>query len=679
ISGMELSDSKIRTVIIGGEELRTDVALKIYEELDEKAAIYNEYGPTEATVGCVVTKFDPKKHQGSAVPVGQPIRNMQVFVLDAYGNLNPAGVAGELFLGGHGIATGYLNNSKLNSEKFAVRKGISEKRLYQTGDLARWNNDGELEFLGRIDEQIKLKGYRIELADIEANLNEHGAVKNAAVVLLDPASENKEEEKVANCKECGLPSNYPNADFDDEGVCHLCNAFKGYSHEAAKYFKTEEVLKDLLSKPKAEGVEYDCLTLLSGGKDSTYILARLVNMGLKVLAFTLDNGYISDQAKKNIDKIVKKLGVDHIYGETPHMNKIFVDSLHRHSNVCNGCFKVIYTLSTQIALERNIPFVITGLSRGQFFETRLTEELFWESSQDTSSIDETILEARKLYHQEEDAVKNLLDVSMFQDPSTFEKVQFVDFYRYSDVSLTDMLSFLKEKVGWERPTDTGRSTNCLINQVGIYVHKKEKGYSNYSFPYSWDVRLGHKTRAETLEEINEYIDEKEVKRIMKEIGYHDNPYAAEERKKLVGYYTADQKVSDRELYRFLSSRLPTYMVPTVYKRLESLPLTSNGKVDRLALQSFNDAQLEMETAYVAPRNEIEELLETIWKEVLQLKKIGVHDNFISLGGHSLAAIRVTTRINEELGMGLGLNKIFELPSIAEYAAFIEATIVELLE
>ncbi|NAS13238.1 non-ribosomal peptide synthetase [Poritiphilus flavus] len=678
ISGIELVESKIRTVIIGGEDLRTDVALKIHEELDGKATVYNEYGPTEATVGCVVSRFDPKKHNRTSVPIGQPIRNMQVFILDPYGNLNPAGVAGELFLGGHGIAKGYLNNSKLNQEKFAVREGISENRLYQTGDLARWNSDGELEFLGRIDEQVKLKGYRIELTDIEANLNEHEAVNSAAVVLLDPSSRNTED-KVLNCAECGLPSNYPNADFDDEGVCHLCNSFKGYRHEAAKYFKTEEDLKQLLSAPKAKGVDYDCLTLLSGGKDSTYILARLVNMGLKVLAFTLDNGYISDQAKNNINKIVKKLGVDHIYGETPHMNKVFVDSLHRHANVCNGCFKVIYTLSTQIALERNIPFVVTGLSRGQFFETRLTEELFWESSRDTATIDETILEARKLYHQEEDAVKNLMDVSMFQDPATFEKVQFVDFYRYSDVSLTEMLHFLKEKVGWERPTDTGRSTNCLINQVGIYVHKKEKGYSNYSFPYSWDVRLGHKTRAETLEEINEYIDEKEVKRIMKEIGYLDSPYAAEERRKLVGYYTSDDKVTDRELYTFLRGRLPSYMVPSVYKRLESLPLTSNGKVDRLALQSFNEAQLEMETAYVAPRNEIEELLEGIWKEVLQLKKIGVHDNFITLGGHSLAAIRVTTRINEELGMGLGLNKIFELPTIAEYAAFIEATIVELLE
>ena len=222
-------------------------------------------------------------------------------------------------------------------------------------------------------------------------------------------------------------------------------------------------------------------------------------MGLKVLAFTLDNGYISEQAKGNVNRIVKKLGVDHVYGQTEHMNEIFIDSLNRHQNVCNGCFKTIYTLSTKIAMEKEIPFIVTGLSRGQFFETRLTEELFWDEELDVKKIDDAILEVRKLYHREKDAVKDLLDVTMFEDDAIFDKVQFVDFYRYSDVSLEDMLTYLDEKVGWIRPTDTGRSTNCLINQLGIYVHKKEKGYSNYSFPYSWDVRLGHKTRDESLE------------------------------------------------------------------------------------------------------------------------------------------------------------------------------------
>ena len=121
------------------------------------------------------------------------------------------------------------------------------------------------------------------------------------------------------------------------------------------------------------------------------------------------------------------------------------------------------------------------------------------------------------------------------------------------------------------------------------------------------------------------------------------------------------------------------MIPSVFKYLEELPLTSNGKVDKAVLKSLNEVQLEMDTPFAAPRNEIEELLEGIWKEVLGLNKIGVYDNFIALGGHSLAAIRVTTRINDELDINFPLNKIFELPTISYYAKYIEETLEALMQ
>ena len=284
-----------------------------------------------------------------------------------------------------------------------------------------------------------------------------------------------------------------------------------------------------------------------------------------------------------------------------------------------------------------------------------------------------------MYHRESDAVKELLNVSAFEDDAVFEKVQFVDFYRYSDVRLEDLLTYLDTKIGWVRPTDTGRSTNCLINQVGIYVHKKEEGYSNYAFPYSWDVRLGHKKRQESLEEINEVIDEHEVHRIMDEIGYDRSEKEGPQGEKLVAYFTGNPEISVNGVKDYLSEKLPSYMVPVIFKHLEELPLTKNGKVDKKALENLNSVQLNMGTPYIAPRNDIEELLEEIWKEVLQLKKVGVHDDFIGLGGHSLAAIRVTARVNEEIGTDFPLNQIFERPTIATYATFIEETLTALLK
>ena len=678
LQDVDLSGSKLRLMIVGGEDFKSSLASFIQSSIGNDLSIFNEYGPTEATVGCIVGRYDENTHFQTSVPIGIPISNMSAYVLDSHKNLVPKGVIGELFLSGSGLAEGYSQNTTLTNERFLVNPFQAKTKMYRTGDLVRYNVKNELEYLGRVDDQVKLNGFRIELTDIESNLGKHPEVNDAAVVLIDSEKDHKDNE-VVNCTECGLPSSYPNIDFDDNDVCHLCNSFKGYKEKTDKYFKTEQDLRKLLSSKKDTNRKYDCLSLLSGGKDSTYVLARLIDMGLKVLTFTLDNGYISDQAKANITRITERLGVDHIYGETTHMNKIFVDSLHRHKNVCNGCFKTIYTLSTKVALEKDIPFVVTGLSRGQFFETRLTEELFWDEDADGNTIDDTILEARKLYHQEEDAVKQHLDTTMFAVDSTFEKVRYVDFYRYSDVSLTEMLRFLKEKAGWVRPTDTGRSTNCLINQAGIHVHKKEKGYSNYSFPYSWDVRLGHKNRDEALEEINEHIDVDEVNRMLDEIGYKKSEKNNSDRKQLVGFYTSKSKIPSVELKMYLSKKLPDYMLPVSYKYLDALPLTKNGKVDKVVLKALSNVQLEVGTPFVAPGNEIEELLENVWKKVLKLEKIGVHDNFISLGGHSLAAIRVTARLNDELQTNFPLNKVFELPTISEYGVFIEEELTKLLQ
>ena len=679
IRGKNLRSSSIETIIVGGEDFKVDLAASIQDSFGDNLKIYNEYGPTEATVGCIVSLFKKRLCTNVSVPIGHPITNTIPYVLDEDMNLVPNGVSGELYLSGSCLAEGYSNLELLSAQKFIENPFIKGTKMYRTGDIVRVNEEGEFEYKGRIDEQIKLKGNRIELPDIEVNLQKHSEVESTAVVLIEGKKVIPEDE-VVNCSDCGLPSNYPNTDFDERGVCHICNAFKDYEKSAQRYFKTEDDLRKILLNPNLNrDKEYDCLSLLSGGKDSTYVLAQLKRMGLKVLAFTLDNGYISDQAKENIDNIVAKMGVDHIYGTSEYMNKIFVDSLHRHNNVCNGCFKTIYTLSTKIALHKKIPFIVTGLSRGQFFETRLTEELFWDKSANIEYIDATILEARKLYHQEEDAVKELLDTSCFKDDTTFEKVQFIDFYRYTDVSLEEMINVLENDIGWKRPTDTGRSTNCLINQVGIYVHKRNKGYSNYSYPYSWDVRMGHKTRQETLEEINEYIHEEEVFKIMKEIGYEQSLETELNQERLVAYYTGNSSIPSERLVEHLKKDLPQYMIPSHFKHVTQLPLTANGKLDKSILKNLNLTQLDMDTPFVAPKGEIEILVSKIWKEVLVLDQLGVADNFIALGGHSLAAIRLTTRINEELDMELPINKVFEYPTVAQYAQYLEEVMITILD
>ncbi|MEL6942120.1 MAG: AMP-binding protein [Bacteroidota bacterium] len=666
-------------MIVGGEDFKSQLAQNISDHFPKDLVIYNEYGPTEATVGCVVHRFSPEDTAHSSVPIGTPIANMQIYILDKTGNPVPKGVAGELYLAGKGLANGYWNQENLTNERFVLNPFQTDTKMYRTGDLARINRVGELEYLGRVDNQVKIGGIRVELTEIETALSSYPNIQNAVVELWDKPAPHQQQD-LHYCTSCGLPSNYPNVKFDEKGVCNFCHSFEQFQQQAQQYFKNLDDLRSIFHEAqKRKTGDYDCMMLLSGGKDSTYALGQLVEMGYKVLAFTLDNGYISQQALDNVQRVADDLGVDCVVGSTPAMNEIFVDSLHRHCNVCNGCFKTIYTLSTQIALEKGIPIIVTGLSRGQFFETRLTEELFWNDEVDIAGIDQIILNARKEYHRVDDAVKRLLDTSAYKDDHVFEQVQYVDFYRYTDVSLQEMYAYLDKKLPWVRPTDTGRSTNCLINKLGIFVHTKEQGYSNYAFPYSWDVRMGHKQRDTAIDEINEPIDEPEVRQMMEEIGYVDQGVGKAGKQELIAFYVAPQPIEASKLRLHLAKHLPEYMIPTRFHRLDELPLTQNGKIDRKALPQFEElSTIERINEYIAPETQLEEMLAELWEEVLQIEKVGATDNFLTLGGNSLEAIRLTARISKIFELELPLNTIFEYPTIRELATKIEGIIEQLL-
>jgi amino acid adenylation domain-containing protein len=173
---------RTRAFIIGGENL-TATHLAFWQEHAPHTALVNEYGPTETVVGCCVYEVPPGQHLTGSVPIGRPIANTRLHVLDEDLRPVPDGAAGELHIGGAGLARGYLNQPALTAEKFIPDPFAAEPgaRLYRTGDLARRLPDGNLEFLRRIDHQVKVRGYRVELAEIEAALAEHPGVREAVV------------------------------------------------------------------------------------------------------------------------------------------------------------------------------------------------------------------------------------------------------------------------------------------------------------------------------------------------------------------------------------------------------------------------------------------------------------------------------------------------------------------
>ena len=174
----------VRRVICSGEALPADLAGRFLALVD--CELHNLYGPTEAAVDATAweSRLDP---QLSSVPIGRPIANTQIYVLDQRLEPVPIGVSGDLYIGGVQVAQGYLNRPELTAERF-VDDPFRPGRIYRTGDLARWNDDGVIEFLGRSDDQVKIRGFRIELEEIEAQLAGHEGVSAAAVVPIQTDS-----------------------------------------------------------------------------------------------------------------------------------------------------------------------------------------------------------------------------------------------------------------------------------------------------------------------------------------------------------------------------------------------------------------------------------------------------------------------------------------------------------
>jgi amino acid adenylation domain-containing protein/non-ribosomal peptide synthase protein (TIGR01720 family) len=180
---------QLETVISGGEELDTQTSYQTLVKYGEHIKIHNEYGPTETTIGCCDYIYELGDNEKATVSIGRPISNTQLYIINE-NELCGVDIPGELCIAGDGVTRGYLNRSDLTAEKF-VDNPYGEGKLYKTGDLARWLQDGNLEYLGRIDEQVKIRGHRIELGEIENALRNQLGIKNCTVIARSDKANDK--------------------------------------------------------------------------------------------------------------------------------------------------------------------------------------------------------------------------------------------------------------------------------------------------------------------------------------------------------------------------------------------------------------------------------------------------------------------------------------------------------
>ncbi|MFS1512188.1 amino acid adenylation domain-containing protein [Chengkuizengella sp. SCS-71B] len=177
---------KVHTFISGGDILKYE----FFSNLVMHSIVYNTYGPTEATV--CATYYQCEKGSMKNVPIGRPIHNYNVYILDELNHLMPVGVYGEICISGYGVGAGYVNHEQLSNGKFVMNPFQSHLRMYKTGDMGKWLPDGNIQYLGRNDEQVKVRGFRIELGEIEFHLRSHHAVEEAFILAVDDVGGRKQ-------------------------------------------------------------------------------------------------------------------------------------------------------------------------------------------------------------------------------------------------------------------------------------------------------------------------------------------------------------------------------------------------------------------------------------------------------------------------------------------------------
>ena len=684
---------KVGRFLIGGEPLPTVEVQKFVKRYG--SAVTNIYGVAECAVDSLAYDCDSGHQQDHAsgfevcadsskpvgpdttaaaedrfLPLGRPLAQAQVNVLDPRGQLQPVGVAGEICIGGDGVGAGYLGADDLTASKFVKHPWLSNKVMFRTGDIGRIREDGNLEFLRRNDRQVNIRGYRIELEEVEHALRAFRRQETPSLLNTQTV-----DSELRRCVQCVVTSAHPDTDFDEQGLCSFCREYSGFESHANRYFGRPDEFSEILQKAQlASQADYDCMLLYSGGKDSSYVLHRLVEMGLKVLAFTFDNGFISPSAFDNIRRQTERLGVDSIVETTRSMDEILVESLKSDQTVCTGCFKSLTSISNRIAVDKGINVIVTGLSRGQIFDTKLAG-LYREGITDVEQVEEKLLTFRQLFHANQDRTARLLDVDL--GGVEFGHMYYLDYFRYDASATREIRDYLKQRDSyWSQPQDTGFcSSNCMVNDIGISVHTAERGFHNYEAPLSWDIRLGVCQREEALAEVHSEVDQRRVNAVLQQIGYFTREITgavvleqigADGHAQLCAYFVANQRLGVSELRAHLTGRLPDYMIPAHFIQVEHIPLTLNGKVDRQKLPAMAGERSLLDEGYLPPVTKLERELGALWSEFLRVPKVGLRDNFFSLGGDSIIAIQIVGRANER-NIRLKPSDLFEHQTIEELA------------
>ncbi|MBA3354607.1 MAG: amino acid adenylation domain-containing protein [Pyrinomonadaceae bacterium] len=597
-------------------------------------------GATEASIHSIIYEVEKTDPTWRSIPYGRPMANQLAYILDARLQPVPVGVPGELHLGGVGLARGYFNRLELTAEKFIPNPFSAEvsDRLYKTGDLARWQADGNIELLGRMDFQVKIRGHRIELGEIEAALKQHSGIQEAAVMAREYAP------------------------GDKRLVAYLVpNEQQAFTVRQLLRFEKDDLLTDHTQYELPNG-----MVIVSQNKNETDFSYKEIFEEEDYLrhGITLNDGDCIFDVGANIGLFTLFVGQmckdPVIYAFEP-IPPIF-EALRLNAALYGLNVKLFECgLSSEAKSDTFTYYPHVSIISGRFAdfadEREVVKSFLLSQQQEGAS-------KAVLSNQE---IDELLTERLRSERITCQLKTISDVIRENDVKRIDLLKIDVEKSELDVLVGIQEEDWPKIKQLVVEINNTD----------------GRLERITTLLERHGYELSVQQHPLLKDTGLYDL-YAvrpSENGKRTSGNGGQPHSGSEpiwnspnlliNDVRRFLRGKLPEYMVPAAFVLLDALPLSPNGKVDRRALPVPDQARPKLEGVFVAPRTPVEEALTEIWMKVLGVEQVGVNDNFFELGGHSLLATQVISRVQEACQVELPLRCFFETPTVAGLSEAIE--------
>ena len=613
-----------RRLILGGEASRLDWIERLRAS-SPSCEIYNHYGPTETTVGVLTYHVGPQvpRTPSGTLPLGRPLPNSRIYLLDGGGQPVPIGDKGELCVGGPGVARGYLNRPDQTAERFVPDPFFPEAggRLYRSGDVARVLPDGDIEFCGRIDDQVKIHGYRIEPGEIEGALRGQGGVRDAVVLAREEESGGKELVAYVVPKRAQQPLWSGKALHllpDGAPVAHLNKNETDYIYN--EIFVLQAYLRHGITIDDG-----DCIVDAGANIGLFTVFASRLARNLRIVSFEPNPAAFACLAANAAawGTAVKclPLGLSHESGSAELtffeglslLSGFYADAETEREVVKSYVFNQQAASPNDERLAAEIGDLIDDRLRARTVSAQLRTLSSVIAEEGIDRIDLLKINVEK---SELDVLRGLASGDW---PRIRQMVIEVD-QRENLESITTLLE--------------GHGFEVLVEQDPL-LRKTDLCYVYAIRPSPTGSRLVRQqapdAHVRSLPPVDEAI------------------------------------VTPATLRKHLRDRLPPYMIPAAFVLMEALPLTANGKIDRQALPTVSDEQRQPAPEFVRPLTETEKALAAIWTELLQLEKIGITDDFFDLGGHSLLAIQMVSRIRDVFAVECQTRTVFEHPTLAALA------------